>query len=173
MKWIVQLDYEFGEFEPNSIYFRRVCSDDMEYGSAYDTKREALEAFCQGQYAINQLRKEREAEQKEEAEQKKVNQTIIYPNKMRLNLEVEKAIEDKLFERFEKRLNIRFVALEERLTEIEGVLSSIGSPEWDLRKKVAELEEWRIRHLMIFHDKPLTEEQQKKADKLFLEQMNK
>ena len=64
MKWRVDIEYEDGSFtEPRRIAFQAVYDGEPYYG--YDTKREALEAFCQGQFAINQLRKEREAEQKE------------------------------------------------------------------------------------------------------------
>lgn len=88
-KWIVQLDYEFGEFEPNSIYFRRVCSDDFEYSFAYDTKKEALEAFCLGQVAMREMLKEREAEQKED-EQKKEEQKEV---KVDMSEETRKRLE--------------------------------------------------------------------------------
>lgn len=77
------------------------------------------------------------------AEQKKEQKenVIAYPKALRLKLEVEKKIEDKLYEQFAERLKERFEKIEQRLTEIEGVLSSIGSPDYDLRKKAEKTKE--------------------------------
>ncbi|MBO7447399.1 hypothetical protein J6U78_03625 [bacterium] len=60
MKWIVKLEYESGSdfTKLSGIHFKEAV-----YGG-YGTKEEALEAFCQGQVSLSQLREEREAEQK-------------------------------------------------------------------------------------------------------------
>ena len=205
MKWLVQLDYEFGEVEPNSIYFRRVCSDDVKYGSAYDTKKEALEAFCQGQFAIDQLRKEREAEQKKEegwdkaikeAKEKYgygkpeeridvvrdfspyVKTAIFEPTNPNELIEASKELANKpTLAKYVRKVEMmkaehghrldnieaHIAKIENRLTEIEGVLSSIGSPDYDLRKKVGELEKKHRRllkdyktHLAFNHNYTMT-----------------
>lgn len=253
MKWRVELEYEDGSFtEPRRIAFQAVCDGEPYYG--YETKREALEAFCVGQVAMREMLKEREAEQKED-EQKKEEQKEVkvdmseetrkkleklapmsiikigwkakaetspydgsitrvsfcevvdgYPTKEEALIAFVEEQKDKnygdnflppegytngkerkIMERLEalekksermweslcfpkgvllanvadtichdadlfnkinerQRTNEESLAkMENRLTEIEGVLSSIGSPDYDLRKKVEELEK-RLRN---------------------------
>lgn len=234
MKWRVDIEYEDGSFtEPRSIFFQAVYDGEPYHG--YDTKKEALEAFCYGQVALDQLRKEREAEQKkeeekikeakevaksyecfprlkicgeqkpevridvvrdfspkEEAEQKKEEekepwrkQMMDFCKKTEQRAKELGVLEDeqkgkkygdnflppegytngkerKIMERLEAleeaihkpyipfsvreakdivyKYQAKVEALENRLTEIEGVLTSIGSPDYDLRKRVEDLE---------------------------------
>ena len=150
MKWRVDIEYEDGSFtEPRRIAFQAV-------------------------YDGESLRKEREAEQKEwkhfaeatDEQKKKADElkeqtsNIIY-NGLRggnshLELNEEGCSPEELEKRFggwneaireahKSPIEKQFDKVEQRLTEIEGVLSSIGSPDYDLRKKVEELEK-RLRN---------------------------
>lgn len=153
MKWRVDIEYEDGSFtEPRRIAFQAVYDGEPYHG--YETKREALEAFCVGQVAIDELRKEREAEQKKE-EPKPIDysrycKTAIFdPSKPTIEerldlleryLGISKhKMKQTIATLFVKQDN-RLEKIEQRLTEIEGVLSSIGSPDYDLRKKVEAIE---------------------------------
>ena len=168
MKWRVDIEYEDGSFtEPRRIAFQAVYDGEPYYG--YDTKKEALEAFCVGQVAMESLRKEREAEQKEwkhfaeatDEQKKKADElkgqtsNIIYNGLRGGNSHWGQKEEGCSPEELEKRfggwneaireahkspIEKQFEKIEQRLTEIEGVLSSMGSPDYDLRKKVEELE---------------------------------
>jgi len=69
MKWRVDIEYEDGSFtEPRRIAFQAVYDGEPYHG--YETKREALEAFCLGQVAMSKFLEESKAQQ-EQAEQKK------------------------------------------------------------------------------------------------------
>lgn len=73
MKWVIHTDYDY-DYEKGTrkitwIGFKAVYPGDIEYTCAYDTKDEALSAFCRGTVMIESLTQKPAAEDKEPEEE--------------------------------------------------------------------------------------------------------
>lgn len=167
MKWEIELRYEngCGPVKLSGIGFRQAI-----YGG-YDTKEEALEAFCRGQVALAQLKKENEKKEEEKQLEGFLNKVEGRMKDLRTGMEPqvqEEESEDDCQEGLksclvpqsrkqqygdgflppegytngkEMKIMERLDNIEQRLDVIDDYLTTIGSPDWGLRKQVGRIEQ--------------------------------
>lgn len=154
MKWEIELRYEegCGPMKLSGIGFREAI-----YGG-YDTKEEALEAFCRGQVALNQMMKENEEKEEEKKREEFLDKIEEATKRKMLGVNEEAPGREESSEgnctdglkrcaspgfkvEVKSPIEERLDYIEQRIDLADDYLATIGSPEWGLRKQVRRLEE--------------------------------